>query len=173
MSEFLRPPYGTSERRQSTEGIDDSFVPGPNSKSHGELTLKWPQNKLQNASSHHVWCVYSADDPKGGKWDIWRNRVLHSGYVSAWKVDIDYICAKPDGVTINGREGWWKLGQGGSFYLANDTRSPKNLILVAVGGISKSIRFYQDWAKGKDSEKEIAAQIAEWESVRDYAAPIE
>jgi hypothetical protein len=135
--------------------------------------MKWPKNKLQNASSHHVWCVYSATDPNGGKWDIWRNRVLHAGYISAWKVDIDYIIAKPDGVTINGRPGWWKLGQGGSFYLANDTRDPKNLILIAVGGLGKSIQYYEDWAKGKDSATEIAAQIAEWESVRDYASPIE
>jgi hypothetical protein len=142
--------------------------------------MTWPPNKLTNSSQHKLWCVYSRKAPNGG-WDVWTTRILHEGYTSAWKVDIDYIIAKPDGVTINGRPGWWKLGQGEVFMVGDDSRNGKNLILA--GRSSGSVRYYTDWAKGvgrkwyerggKDTPQEIAAQIAEWESVRDYGAPIE
>ena len=128
-------------------------------------------NKLVNASGQTVWCAYSSPAPNGGEWDVWRVRLIQAGNTSAWKVDIDYIKPQNANVTINGRAGWWKLGQGGSFYIATDQGNSNNLLVLATGGLIASVRHYEDWARGKNrawyerstpkGEAEIAGQLAE------------
>ena len=140
-------------------------------------------NKLHNYSNKNVWCAYSAPKQAGEKWDTWRVRLLHADTVSSWKIDIDYVKAQDEGTTINGRPGWWKLGTAGKFFVANDVDSSTNLILRSTGGLVSSVRYYEDWAAGKDrhwyesstpeSPEEIAAYLAEWEKAKDASAPLE
>ncbi|GAA5168744.1 hypothetical protein [Viridibacterium curvum] len=99
-------------------------------------------NKIVNYSNRNVWCSYSG--PSG-----WRVRLLKAYSRTEWVVDVDYVMAQTSGVLINGRTGWWKLGQGGSFFIANHAQRSKGLILGAsAGGLVDSIRQFDDWAKG-------------------------
>lgn len=141
-------------------------------------------NTLLNRSPIAIWCAYSAPDPNGGKWDIWKVRLLRPGRKSS-ELDIDYISSGADGYTINGRSGWWKLKQGGSFFVCqNMTSQSSDLLLSSTRG--SVVVPYDEWArggfrtwadtllgKGVDSQAEIDQQKAEWESLKNPASPLE
>jgi hypothetical protein len=143
-------------------------------------------NKVVNYSNRNVWCSYSTASG-------WKVRLLKAYSRSEWVVDIDYIMAQDSGVLINGRAGWWKIGLGGSFFIANHTQRAKGLTLGAsAGGTVNSIRHYDDWAKGKQRElyeealrlygkegyqirsaSQIAADYKWWASLMDPTAPLD
>ena len=96
-------------------------------------------NKVVNYSNNDVWCCYSANNPLGGP-DIWKVRLLPRNTRTEYVIDVDYIQA--DGGTINGKTGWWKLKQAGSFWIANNTNG--GLTLGGSGGIPpwRAIFYY-------------------------------
>lgn len=134
-------------------------------------------NKVVNYSNRNIWCSYSG--PSG-----WKVRLLKAYSSTEWEVDVDYVMAQTSGVLINGRAGWWKLGQGGSFFIANHAQRSKGLVLGAsAGGLMDSIRHFDDWAKGMQrqfwessrvlSDAEIAWFYDWWKSLMNTTAPID
>ncbi len=141
-------------------------------------------NTLLNTSPIAIWCAYSAPDPNGGKWDIWKVRLLRPGRKTS-ELDIDYISPSVDDYTINGRTGWWKLEQSGSFFICQNMTSQSNDLLLSSTRGSVALP-YDEWARGehrsladkllgrgKDSQAEIDKQKAEWEKLKDWAAPLD
>lgn len=143
-------------------------------------------NRLSNRSSRSVWCAYSAPDPNGGEWDIWRVRLLYPGR-RVTDLDIDYICPEPDDYVMNRKVGWWKLTQMGKFTVC-DNEQHDGLTLLSTSG--HDVYPYDDWARGEhpslverlrravsgkkgvDSQAEIDKQKAEWNSLKDWATPL-
>ncbi|MFM8332335.1 MAG: hypothetical protein ACKN9T_11660 [Candidatus Methylumidiphilus sp.] len=141
-------------------------------------------NTLLNVSPIALWCAYSAPDPNGGKWDIWKVRLLRPGFKSS-ALDIDYISPSADGYTINQKSGWWKLEQSGSFFICKNMTSTANDLLLSSTRGSVALP-YEEWARGEirtwtdkllrrgvDSQAEIDKQKAEWENLKDWAAALE
>ena len=129
-------------------------------------------NKVVNYSNNDVWCCYSAENPSGGP-DIWKVRLLSRNTRTEYAIDVDYIQA--DGGTINGKTGWWKLKQAGSFWIANNTNG--GLTLGGTGGIPpwRAIFYYfEDWAKNTDgqSDQQIKDYLDEWEKLKDRTLPL-
>ena len=133
-------------------------------------------NSIVNSSSHAVWVAYSVGDKDGDGWDDWRVRALRQGSQSKWVVDLDYMRPKDDSVHIKGLYGWWKLGQGRSYGLFNSDADSNEIIVICFGGLIPlvtELRYYEAWAKAKgQGDKNISAQIQEWENLKDAASPI-
>ena len=141
-------------------------------------------NTLLNTSPIAIWCAYSAPDPNGGKWDIWKVRQLRPGRKTK-DLDIDYISSAVDDYTINGKAGWWKLEQSGSFFICQNMTSKSNELLLSSTRGSVALP-YDEWARGElrtwtdkllgrgvDSQSEIDKQKTEWDNLKDAAAALD
>lgn len=141
-------------------------------------------NKVLNTSPIAIWCAYSAPNPGGG-WDIWKVRLLRPGFKTS-ELDIDYISPVTDDYTINGRSGWWKLAQSGSFFICrNMTGSDTDMFLSSWKG--SKFYHYDEWASGQynefyhkwfgwdktDSLEEIDNQKKEWDLLKDWASALD
>lgn len=132
-------------------------------------------NRLDNWSNKDIWVVYSVKSKSGG-YDEWRVRLLRAGFVARYIVDIDYIKPKDD-IYLNGKKGWWKLAQGGSYKVFNNANKKNQLTAIRFGGyipFIEDFRYFEDWAKNVDgqSDEQIKNTLAEWERLKDEQGAI-